>query len=1466
MAYANSKAQAGFWNLGHMRQLRGGESARALYSAKAPSLLLRVDQTRIQFYASKLVQTSILVPYTYTRNRRTSKEMLHVATIILFAVVIKFCSCEATETEYFVRPTNSPATATCPGQPCFTFNYYNNYSRIYYRSNSTFTFLSGVHYVDKPVLFKAVRNISLKSYVHDQQIEVNLVSNFMTREKLSSILYPVIKFEGVDGIFIQGVMMISAVPGSPAFVLNNTKHVNLELNSFTCSGLESIGLLLQNAHSVKMNFIHIVNCSHGVIINNSAYMTISNIITEHNNMSGIMMMSTFHTVITNIVSRNNTGSGMIVNSSHNTTIQNANCSRNSIDGVLVLHSTDTSLKNVTAEFNRVCGLYINDCNFTSITLSTLSYNNEDGMHLEGLWYINITNTITNYNYDSGIFLNFSRNVSISSLFSSYNFNGIVAYHVFNVSMSYSEMTYNSGHSPHRLGSGLMVLYYYSLHISNCAMSNSDNYGMTISEGENLLVENIFVKQCNYSGIFLSQNINNFMKNVTVLNSYMNIVLYLSVENYISGVVVTSTEASRGLTMYTANNTFVEGMKFLPYTGSKEAVMDIKNVITESVILTNCTNATMAINLYALQQGVSIYNSSDLTIRDSSFSHMKPLTFSSDPSSSSSIILLYYSSLTISNCVFTINAISAIKSFSSNLTLSGSTNFTNNTAQSGTAFILSKDSVIRLSSSSHTIFTNNHATNTGGVFYIVTNLHYNVDYITTSATVVIDETTCFLQTDEDQSEPALIFQNNTAGYAGDLIYGGQIANGWDGEQNCLPRFKNISRILPPFNKLSLISSDPSRVCVCDEASGLPDCLNVLDSQNVLIYPGQAIQISAVVTGQNFGTAAGSVHAQFLKQSPTHTLPQLQSWQYTQGVTQHQCNSLPFTIFPSEKDISNEVLILTSHDEKVFNIPSRERVNQTINLWKSSAYVKSKVDNTVFTKELFEYPVYINISILPCPLGFSLTNTLPYICECNDLLNTLPGVECSIQHEVIIRSGSVWIGMTSVNNSQTIAVSEYCPQGYCRMSTSNSSLNDSNTQCDFNRAGTLCGGCEPGLSLTLGSYHCETCSNVYLVLLIPFCLAGIALVLFIRTLDMTVAQGTINALILYANIIQASKTFFLSDTTTPLTVFISWLNLDVGVKTCFFSGMTAYSNTWLQFVFPLYIWTILGTIIVVAKYSDRAAKLMGNNSVPVLATLFLLSYAKLLRAIIAALSYRIIYSEHGSKAVWASDGNLDYLGYKHAPMFAVAVVALLFLWLPYTLLLLLGQWLQKCSHKRVTKLLMQLKPFLDAHYAPFKGHHRYWFGALLLVRAIILLISAMSPADNIGATVYSISVSSILLTYVGLMVYRSVPVLMFESSFFVNLCLVTQTKILSKLYGGKEDIAVNFLIGVAFVQFLGFVLYKLFTRQREKVKKCMGRRMSLSEEDWENWEQAALLREEAESDSEDGEMSPTEDIMSSVTYGI
>ena len=745
----------------------------------------------------------------------------------------------------------------------------------------------------------------------------------------------------------------------------------------------------------------------------------------------------------------------------------------------------------------------------------------------------------------------------------------------------------------------------------------------------------------------------------------------------------------------------------------------------------------------------------------------------------------------------------------------------------------------------------------------------------------------------------------------------MALGYDGDWNCLPSFKNISD-MSQQSGLSLISSAPSRVCLCNE-TGQPDCLTVADPSTRAIYPGQRISIPAVVTGQDFGTTTGSVFAQFLHTPHTTDFIDMEP-RHSIAVEHSHCSNLKYTIF-SQSEESEAVLVLTHNNIEISHLTNEEDNQKVTNTWEILSkepnyktlaqdiicdFIKFtvwnqkftikfnesnqpgnrtienlykftpdplKIFNTycgstfiqtkfVFPKVIYSYPAYINVSFRPCPPGFSLSKHPPFRCDCNQLVKQLPGVKCHIQDETISRCGLVWI---SSDGNETVAASN-CPYNYCNREKIYMTLEDPDSQCNFNHSGTLCGGCQPGLSLALGTNQCLHCSNTHLALLLPFALAGVVLVCFIKVIDLTISQGTLNGLVFFANIVKANEYLLLQEEQiNPLAVFIAWLNLDLGVETCFYNGLTAYGKTWLQFVFPLYIWSIAGLIIILAKYSDRVAKVMGNNSVPILATLFLLSYAKLFRNIITALSFTMLSTTHGSKAVWSADGNLDYLGPEHAPLFAVAAATLLFLWLPYTLLLFLGQWLHRCNCRLITRLMMKIKPFLDTHYGPLKGNHRYWFGALLLARAVILLISALIPANHAIITVYSINVCTLVLIGFAVGVYRSFTVAIFDAVWFVNLGLLSASYMFTSFEGYNLLIAVNCFLGLAFAQFIGLIIFKVVViiKRSERLMSCLHWRQP-AEDDWEPYEQAALQRE-MESDSEGEESEETGSIESVRTYG-
>jgi hypothetical protein len=166
---------------------------------------------------------------------------------------------------------------------------------------------------------------------------------------------------------------------------------------------------------------------------------------------------------------------------------------------------------------------------------------------------------------------------------------------------------------------------------------------------------------------------------------------------------------------------------------------------------------------------------------------------------------------------------------------------------GAVFILTKSSVLIVSESCTTTFQNNTAIDYGGVFYIVTEeflmqIKTFSEFLTNTrhGTEFKSMTNCFIQVERIRSKKMLTFTGNSAGKGGDVIFGGLVALGWDESimMNCWDSFQNVSD-LANQSTASLISSAPSRVCLCQDSQ--KDCLIVADPKTHTIYPGETITI-------------------------------------------------------------------------------------------------------------------------------------------------------------------------------------------------------------------------------------------------------------------------------------------------------------------------------------------------------------------------------------------------------------------------------------------------------------------------------------------------------------------------------------------------------------------------------------------------------------------------------------------------
>ena len=762
---------------------------------------------------------------------------------------------------------------------------------------------------------------------------------------------------------------------------------------------------------------------------------------------------------------------------------------------------------------------------------------------------------------------------------------------------------------------------------------------------------------------------------------------------------------------------------------------------------------------------------------------------------------------------------------SNVELGGSVQVFNNTALLGGGIFMIQGP-LTVAKNARVIFGGNHAHHVGGAIYSTT---ISIVYIYS----VQDDQPCRISFGFNSK---LSFFNNTAKRGGSAMYGMIMSKQVCATATLDRDYEYLSDIIEinPDN-FSAVSSDPLRVCICLDQS-IPDCLAMLPEQNTplhyTVYPGQNFTIPAAVVGFNFALTSGSVYAQFLSSDASLGSES----QYVQGVNHNGCSQLQYSIL-SDKEV--ETLVLTADRRQVTAIDSsigegigiqnnnsiqsnnninmpREysnpkkyyanhtfMTNSTDGVFRLAGYVEGSLQNT---------PVYVSVQLLDCPLGFTLTDQQR--CDCDDRIRTNL-LTCNISDQTVHRQGNVWINASfNGNTSNGVIVHKHCPFEYCKPEQLDVNLTHPDTQCAFDHYGTLCGACKPNFSLALGGSQClPNCSNKYLLLLFVFILAGFALVFFIKILNLTVSQGTINGLIFYANIVAAKRSIFFpvqpNNFASLLSVFISWLNLDLGIETCFIKGLDGYWKTWLQFVFPFYVWAIAGVIILVSHYSKHATKIFGKNSISVLATLFFISYAKLLRSIVTIFSSTTLeYPDDSTSTVWSFDGNIDYLSSKHIPLFLFALAIVLLLWLPYTAVLLSAQWLRTQTHR---KGLRWLKPFLDSYYGPFKDKHHYWVGVLLIVRGVLFVFFAYFFAIEDNVNLLLTIVSSFSLSALPASVYKRVYLSVLENSFFLNLGMLAagtfyiRHVVQASSQDSSQEALVTTSVGFAFLQFCGIITF-------------------------------------------------------------
>ena len=1319
---------------------------------------------------------------------------------------------------YYITPSSS---IPCPeeGVPCFTLSQYATKPSDYFASNATLILSPGNHSLDSKLSIRSISSLSVDSNTTSHSF-TSITCNQSAR----------FTFESINVVSMRGLVLFGCVNNE----VTKVEQFTLEACTFKGQGRDGTGLEL-----IEVSTANIMRSSFS---SNTGRINISNVVVDQKIRFGgaiIAMNSTLGITISGSTLNNNTvtgDGGAVFADSSPITIVNSTLNSNTVTrdgGAVYAISSPITIVNSTLNNNTVTGAggaVFADSSPITIVNSTLNSNTATGAG--GAVYaisspITIVNSTLNNNTVTGaggaVYAVYSHSITIV-----------------NSTLNKNTATVNGGAVS--AGSSLITIVNSTLN-NNTLTADYGDGGAVYADSSPITVVNSTLNSNTVTGdggaVYAGSS------PITIVNSTLNnntgsVFSFVSVTFNSSGFLeIQSNIASTGVlyavgsTLNLSGNTTVSNNygSFFVYS-CNVTFMGYTNIMNNHY-RTNTSQEGGAVTSF--QSEIVFMGTANLMYNTAIQGGAIAVTQSK---------LYMYGDITVSHNTASVSG-GGIHAYQSELNFKENVNISRNNANDRGGGIHAISSTTRLSDGCNTYIGENHAKRGGGMYLesgakvyllksevecpqheglyrsrIVLHLYNNTaDY---GGAVYVDDDTnsgtcyatpfsykttiyseCFIQgislykkyfcSVKYGNVLNIYFTNNSATVAGDVLYGGLLdrcgvspfaeiflmyTHSTPSSLSAISYMLNITDLeIQDFNSTKMISSDPVRVCFCRDNQS--DCS--YHPQPESVRKGETFTVSLVAVDHINNTIAHStIHAYVSLQSK---LGEGQSLQQTSG--DGSCTDLAYSI-------------LSTHN------------SEKLHLYADGPCSSVGISTTNLT-----------INIAPCPIGF-IDKVLR--CECDPILYPEYVSNCSIDGETIQRKDNVWFAYVNSTDHRGYILHKHCPFDYCHPPTKNISVNlnidnGANELCAFNRSGKLCGSCEDGLSLSLGSSRCMPCSNDWLALLIGFAIAGVALVAFLLKLNFTVAVGTFNGLIFYANIFAANRAiFFPHDKTKLLTVFIAWLNLDFGFETCFYDGMDGYVKTWLQLAFPLYVISLVVAIIIISDYSTKFAALFtGKNPIATLATLILLSYTKLLRTIIASLSFATLqYSDDSHEVVWLVDANIPYLSGKHIPLFITALVIVI-VGITYTFILFSWQWLVYCPNRGPLRWIIgntKVIAFMDAYHNPYNKDHRYWIGLLLLLRFLLYLVFALNVLGDPRINLLSVALTIVILFAVQIVTERKCKIHnnelnnTFDVVSLLNLAGLTVATFFITEDIDSQNVVAYISTGIAFVTFLAILVYHVY----------------------------------------------------------
>ena len=722
---------------------------------------------------------------------------------------------------------------------------------------------------------------------------------------------------------------------------------------------------------------------------------------------------------------------------------------------------------------------------------------------------------------------------------------------------------------------------------------------------------------------------------------------------------------------------------------------------------------------------------------------------------------------------------------------GSLEFYGNKGHRGGAVSMQGSSFISLDSGSRVVFKNNIATDKGGAIYMY--LRNEESVLTATACPIQSSNASVLY--PQLWNASLIFENNTAARNGNAIF--------------------FSSLLP-----------------CRIAYGVN--YSLLPPQKVFDFVG-----TFVIKSDDVSAAVAT--------APSTLVPSESHYYIIPGDTYDLAVTARDDLSHS---VSSSGCYVKVHDEGVVTL-----CGSYICYSLSQVEVQGKPDSHILLEiETMETPllsVTVNLTLLPCPIGFAFSYTLNQ-CLCHQS----PGlVSCQQKDFIVSVKQGMWAGYIGQD-----PITAQCPNAFCtyseQISNHQSTFNLPSLKnirhfenystaiedfiCSKRRRGILCGDCTEGYTTYYNSpsLRCgpesQVCNYGWVLYILTSFLPVTVVFMVITVFGINLAAGYLRGFILFSQIIAAidiEAGGAISDKIVLSEVWKFFYNMfrlrffyNDSMSYCLIKGGKTMDILVLHYLAPVYALILIIVVILFHKHcAMQCSKLwllvrytaVKGSFVASLSTLLILSYASIAQVSLMILHTAYLYNGNGTaihkRAYY--QGSMSYLGMEHFPYAIPAMLCLCTVILFPLVFLLCCPLVNRCLYvsrldnnkvgDAVSKCYLggRFKPFYDIFMGCFKENYYCFAGLYFLYYLLLPLFNVTSSCTY----VYNFFVTEVILILMLAVHSVTQPYISHHSNvidalLFVDLILING--ISGLVYFGS--LYPDMLIVTDFWQYLQFVL--------------------------------------------------------------